>query len=174
MNKGAMRRLSRFIRPDHSSARLVVAIRHWVQCGHCGQTYAAGRGERCALCGKDEGLRDVPRPVLRDGSDRASWAADARSASGAAFAGGCIGILLGATLGLVIALGLLADAAAEPPQADAAAEICGLGPGIVGFFGTVGRATLGMMIGGLVGGLVGLVLLTLGCLASADQRAGLQ
>ncbi len=73
----------------------------WVHCRFCQQTYAAGQGERCSLCGKDEALRDADAPppaaVLR-----ASWATPAGPDGGVALTAGCVGIVSGAALGGII------------------------------------------------------------------------
>jgi hypothetical protein len=143
----------------------------WVHCGYCGQTYAAGRGQRCSLCARAGGLRDVPAPPPSPNElDRATWAPGARFNGGVPLTGGCLGMLVGATLGVIITLGLPMDEVTDPAQGGAAGAECGTGAAIIGFGELVGRVVLGVTVGSPVGGLVGLVVL--GLLYRLDRRSG--
>jgi len=132
----------------------------WVHCCHCGQTYAAGLGPHCSLCGLVGGLSDVPRPPPNPNASERDSREPAGESGGQALAGGCLGVLAGAALGIMIALGLPAHEARTVAQAGADGQQCGTGLAILLFWDLVGRAVLGVTLGSIVGAVAGLFIST--------------
>jgi hypothetical protein len=145
----------------------------WVHCRFCRQTYAAGRGERCSLCGKAGGLLDVPRPATPAADDRGSWAPGAGTSASATVAAGCLGILIGAFVGMMIAPTLLAGEPEQPAEAAKASNGgCGLGPGIAAVAAMVGGLMMGAIVGGAAGAFASVIIVTFATRFDRRPRAG--
>jgi hypothetical protein len=147
-----------------------VSVDRWVHCQFCQQTYAAARGDRCSLCRKAGGIVDVPRPQMAPASrDRVSWTPAAGPDDGISLAAGCLGILVGTMLGVVIALGLPSGKTRQPAAAGNLAENparpCGLSVLPI----LASRVVLGGAVGAL-GGALASVLLLLVLLAHLSNR----
>jgi hypothetical protein len=124
----------------------------WVNCRFCEQTFIAGQGDGCSLCGKGGGLVDVFPPTPSPyAEDQKSWAVPEGPDSGTSLAAGCLLVIIGTVVGVGIAyllpeVGL--EQAAQKPAFSWADN----------FFA---RLFTGAFLGAVCGGLIAAVLLLL-------------
>jgi hypothetical protein len=85
-----------------------------------------------------------------------------------AFAAGCLGTLVGAVLGVLIAFGVPTTETTEPQQVEHVEEKCGEGHVVSVLSDMVGRFVLGAVGGAALGGIGSLILVSL--LARLDRR----
>lgn len=136
-----------------------------VNCRFCQQTYFAGPGERCSLCGKTGGLCDSPAtglPFLD--LNRGSWADAKETGRNSVLLAVYCGILAGVFLGVLIVSSIQFGEKLAPVEANgelnAQAGGCGMWaiPKVLEMFV---RLIVGGAIGGTSGAMVSMLLLVL-------------
>jgi hypothetical protein len=70
-------------------------------------------------------------------------------------------MVVGAALGVVLAVGVPSAEVTKPPQDGAGGQACGTGPAIIGLWMLLGRLVVGATVGGFGGGLAALLILLL-------------
>jgi hypothetical protein len=132
-----------------------------VICRFCQQTYFAGPGERCSLCGKTGGLCESQATELPSlDLNRGSWANSKGMGHSSVLLAGCCGVLAGAFLGVLVVSSIQFReklAAVEANQvANAQAGECGMWaiPKVIEMFGH-------LILGGFIGAVGGAMVSTL-------------
>jgi len=157
----------------------VVRHLHWsssvpmrrVHCNKCDQTYFAGPGDRCSLCGESGTLAEVAYSLSSvPYSDRSTWAVPKGDNEATSLVAGFFGLIVGAMLGLAIAMspGEPVAPAHDAPAAPAKQEKCGL----FGLPQLLSRWSLGAVTGAIGGALGSMALVALVHTMAQPRRRG--
>lgn len=136
-----------------------------VNCRSCQQTYFAGPGDRCSLCGKPGGLCEsqaTELPALD--LNRGSWADSKGMGQSSVLLAGCCGVLAGAFLGVLVVSSIQFREKLGAVEANQVANVqpgeCGMWaiPKVIEIFS---RLILGGFIGAVGGAMISTLLLLL-------------